>query len=355
MAGITGTADAGDGPTKPCVSLAEYAARFGSRAAHITTTDVIPYDSAEFFFREGGSELFVSRTADATEPVLTTALSLFPRDRGPGQVFAPGRTTEPQALILADHAKANNRVAILDAPNSDVVATLTGASSIAGITAASERYAALFAPYITVPGVTSDTTRDIPPSALVAGIMSRNDGLGVSPNEPSAGVNGISLTALDVVESFTDADRETLNANGVNLLRQMYDGVRIYGYRTLADPADATEQNWLLLSNARLFMAIQAELDATAENFVFKQIDGDGRLIARYGGAMTGVLLPWWRKGSLYGSTPEAAFKVDVGPNVNTIETIAAGELRAVIAVRCSPFAEWVYLDMVKTRITETV
>ena len=355
VAGITGTVDTlgtTDGPRTPVKSLGDYATRFGARAAH---SDPALYDAAEFFFKEGGSELFVSRTADALDPALTSALAAFTKDLGPGQVSAPGRTAGAQHLLLANHARDNNRIAILDAPNTAVVATLTAAATIAGITAEAERYASLFAPFITVPGLTPGTTRTIAPSAIVAGIMARNDAEGVSQNQPSAGVLGESIQASGVAQAFADADRTTLNVNGVNLLRLIYGGVRVYGYRTLSDPSNATESNWLNLSNARLFMKIQAELDEVAERFVFREIDGRGLTINEYGGELTGVLLPYWQRGSLYGLTPEEAFRVDVGPTVNTETTIANGELRANVALRTSPFAEEVVLEIVKTRITEAV
>jgi phage tail sheath protein FI len=355
IAGRTGTPDADANVGQPMNNLSQYAARFGSRAAHIATGDVLMFDAAEFYFREGGAELFVSSTADALDPALTAALALFVKDFGPGQVSAPGRTAEAQHAIIMAHAEANNRVPILDAPDSNVVATLVGATSVAGVTATQERRAAIFGPFIEVPGVTTDTTRMIPPSAIVAGIIARNDGSGISPNIPSAGELGQSDTGLDVKYSFSDADQDTLNSNGFNLLKIVNGGVRVYGYRTLSDPADATEKEYLAFSNARLFMAIEAELDAVAERFVFRQLDGQRRTISEFAGALTGVLLPYWQRGSLYGGTPGEAFRISVGPTINTDATMAAGELHAVIGLRMSPFGEEIIIELVKTRITEAL
>lgn len=348
MAGITGTADADDDVRSPVTSLTEYATRFGNRAAH-ADTDV--YDTVEFYFKEGGAELFVSPTADAVDASLTAALALFTRDLGPGQVIAPGRDTEAQHVILAEHARSTNRIALGDAPDTDVVATLTGLGD--GLTEEQARYIALFGPWVTVPGTTAGTTRDIPPSGIVAGIMARNDAAGITPNQPSAGVLGQSNEGLTVTQAWTDDDRNTLNLNGINVLRAMYDGVRVYGFRTLADPD--TDDAWVNLANARMIMAIQAQADAIAERFVFRQLDGRRHTVQEYGGALTGMLLPYWQQGSLYGANPNEAFRVDVGSNVNTDESMAAGELRANIGLRVSPFAEEVIIELVKTRTTEAV
>lgn len=350
-AGITGTADAAADIRKPCKSLAEYAGRFGSRASH---ADPSLYDGVDRFFQEDGAEVYVTRTVDATAPVLLAALALFTPDLGPGQVFAPGRVTAAQHVELAKHAALNNRVALHDGVNSANVATLTTLAT-PGTTALQDRVASLWAPWLDVPNPIGAGTVEAPPSAIVAGIMARNDANGVSQNQPSGGVLGRSYIAQDAVVAFSDADRTTLNANGVNILRPMFGGVRIYGYRTLADPNDLSESNYLLLSNARLYMAIQAVLEVVAERFVLREIDGQGLVIQEFGGALTGELLPFWLRGSLYGGSPDEAFRVDVGPNVNTEESIAAGELRANVALRMSPFAEEVILEIVKVKITEAV
>ncbi len=365
ITGVTGTADTDPlGVRKSVKSLTEYATRFGARTAHVNDgtggagAATTLYDAVEFFFKERGGEIFVSPatynvTPATMETNIVTALGLLPKDLGPGQVSCPGRITPATQLALAVHAEANNRIAILDAANTATVATLTAGATIASITANQERYSAMFAPWVTVPGLTPGTTRTVPPSCIVAGLMSRRDGEGVSPNQPAAGLLVESEEGLNTTFSYIEVDRTTLNVNGVNILRPINDGVRVYGYRTLADPS--TDPDWKNLANARLFMAIQAQSDAVMERFVFRQLDGQRQTINEFGGALTGVVIPFWEKGSLYGTVPEEAFRVDVGPNVNTDTTIANGELRANVALRMSEFAEEVILELVKVRVTEAV
>jgi hypothetical protein len=60
------------------------------------------------------------------------------------------------------------------------------------------------------------------------------------------------------------------------------------------------------------------------------------------------MLLAFYNEGSLYGTTPQEAYSVDVGSSVNTPTTIANGELHAVLSVRMSPDAEWVVIEVVK-------
>jgi hypothetical protein len=367
--GVTGTADtvaSPAGPRTPCRSLAEYAARFGSRSSH--TNDgtgaggagaFTMYDQAEFFFKEGGAEMYVSPatynvTPATLETNIATALALFTKDLGPGQVSVPGRITAATRLAVAAHGDLTNRLAVLATTGGAVTsATMITDAAIASITQTQERVTTMWGPWLTVPGVTSGTTRTISPECIVAGIIARNDALGVSPNEPSAGQNGQSDYGIDVLNAYDDATRLTLSLNGVNLLRDIYDGVRVYGFRTLADAT--TDANWILASNARLFMAIQALADEVGERFMFRQIDGQRKTINEFNGALTGVVMPFYQRGSLYGATPEEAFRVDTGPNINTDATIANGELRANIALRVSPFAEEVIMELVKVKITETI
>lgn len=363
IVGATGTADTVtlDGPRKPVHNLTEYATRFGSRASHVNDGGggaPMMYDQAEFYFRRGGSELYVApATFNATpstyETNIAASLDKFTRDLGPGQVSVPGRTTAATRLAVANHALATNRIAILASTNTATVATLTGDATIASITEDAEERTSLWTPWITVAGLTSGTTRTVSPECLVAGSMARNDGDGVSQNQPSAGIYGIIDEALDVAASFNEADRATLNVNGVNVLRKIYDGVRIYGYRTLADPT--TNSQWVNLGNARLFMALEAVFDAVAERFVFREIDGQGHMFAELQGELTGEMLPYWQKGSLFGATPDLAFRVDTGPEINTSTTIANKQILANIVAIPSEFAEEVVLSMVKAGVTEVL
>lgn len=279
----------------------------------------------------------------------------FTQDFGPGQIFAPGRTTTVSFVQTAKHAEANRRVAILDGPDTAVVATLTALpASVIDLSLKRSRFSGLFAPWIRVPGLTSGTQRLLPPSAMVAGVMARNDGLGFSPNEPAAGERGIFRQALSLTQTWTDTERQTLNNAGVNVCRDLFGVRKIYGYRTTADPT--TDFKWITLSNSRLHRAIAALAYAVGERFIFRQIDGQGRLVSEFGAALIGeACMPFFIAGSLYGATPDDAFSVNIGPTINTPATIANNELHAVISVRMSPFGEEIDIEIVKYLITEEI
>jgi hypothetical protein len=402
---VIGATAVGITPEPPDValvrSLTEYVAVFGDRGAG---PEQATYDAADVYFREGGAKLYVARTnpqtmtestplelqsaedleklnrteldaiaaglgidpaglatkgdvvgaivesagvlPQAADPGIGSALANLTKDLGPGQVFLADLTlaADPanQSALLA-HAEANNRVALLSCADGNAAAILAAAQALN--TDANARYGALFAPSAEIPGVVAGTTRTVPYAALEAGIISRND-VTFSPNQPAAGDLGQSLYALDVNGHYTDLDYQNLNNAGASMARLIYGGVRTYGYRTVVDPD--SQPQWLMFGWARLNMGITAQAEAIGEHYVFSQLDGRGHTLSEFGGELSAMLLGYYNEGSLYGATPEEAYDVDVGSSVNTPDTIANGELHAVISVRMSPDAEWVVIEIVK-------
>jgi hypothetical protein len=385
-------------------SMTEYVATFGDRGAAGDPT----YDAADTYFREGGAKLYVSPTnqvgpgtlsgpssgdleamtrseldayaatlgldpqeygtkADeltaiqgldsatlaAADAGIASALAAMTKDLGPGQVFIADPTlaavADNQSALLA-HCAACNRVALLSCADGD--ATVLAAAGTALQTDANARYGALFAPSAVIPGIVAGTTRTVPYAAVEAGIIARNDAA-YNPNQPAAGVYGQAVYALDLNGRYSDADYESLNVNGVNMAKLVYGGVRTYGYRSLVDPV-ATPA-WLFFGNARLNMAIVADAEAIGEGYLFAPLDGRGHTLADFNGDLSAMLLTYYNEDALYGATPADAFYVDTGASVNTPDTIANGELHAVIGVRMSTASEWVEIEIVKVAVNEAL
>lgn len=288
-------------------------------------------------------------TVDAANYI--TALNSFGGGLGPGQVLAPGATDNATLAAVLDHASTHNRVALLDAPDTNVKATIEAAATAATATGDGS-YGGMFAPFVKVPGSVAGTSLKVPYSAIQAGLEARRDRI-ASPNVPAAGRSFPHNWSQSLVYEFTDDDRTELIGYGVNVARSSGGFRETYGYRSLANPT--SEPYWTQLNYARLRMAITAKGEDVGESFVFSQMDGKGLKLSEFGSAIAGMLLDFYVLGSLYGDTPDEAFRVDVGPSINTAETISAGELHAVAAVRMSPHAELVVIEFVKTPITQSV
>lgn len=288
------------------------------------------------------------------------ALDRFPAWMGPGQVAAPGATTSTAHLQVIAHAVTRNRHALLDAVDTPTVSTLTTLADADNLAPSNGgRVAALLWPWGVAPGLAPFTTRVVPLSGPHAGLIARLDALG-NPGEPSAGEDPrkayrwlIGLSQSNPI----DSDRLTLNDRGVNVALMVPDGGGgqrpvMYGNRTLR--RELQDPNWLQASGSRTCMAIQAEADAIMAPLVH-ELNQKGVLMGKLSGDLAVMLGRYFRVGALYGDTPQQAFAVDVGPSLNTDASIASGRLRASIAVRTTPGADRVSLELVRVAITEAV
>jgi hypothetical protein len=306
-----------------------------------------------------GSGATAGTDASAADTDIPAALNAFAVTLGPGQVSYPGHTTALGYADLTQHAMAYNRVAFLDGVNTATTGTLTAAVTTLATTALTDgSYAAMFAPWLTCPGVANANpagtagavfARTVAPSALAAARVAANDTVHDS-NNPAAGVgSGTSVYATGVTQTYTPTNEGLLNAGGVNLIKVVtaVNQVTIYGFRSCSyDP------NWVYLNNVRFRMQAVNDFSYIAEGFVFEEIDGRGQLFGRFNGALAGKCNQYWLHGSIYGASPADAFTVNTGPQVNTTATIAAGELIAQVNLRMAPFAEYVIINVVKYTIS---
>lgn len=285
------------------------------------------------------------------------ALNRFPTNLGPGQVLAPGMTSATTRTNLLLHGQANRRIAILDPSDTATVSTVAGEPATIRAAAGNDaaRWGTLApAPWIRINGVAAGTTREVAPSAFVAGLMARSDLAGNPVGQPPAGLtNGVSRTALSLAQPYTDTDIATLYAGGANAWKLTPNGIVNYGDQALPDPL--VYPLWQGLAANRTVMTVAARADQILANHVFAVIDGQGHEFTKLAGELVGMLIPLWEDGSLYGATLDDAARVDTGPKVNTTATIAARELHAVVAIKTSPAADWVQLSLVRVATSETL
>jgi uncharacterized protein len=320
--------------------LVSWAAQHSSRVVFTKgADDALPAVAVSVNLTGGVTDATWSDTAVAD------ALAYFDYALGPGQTSVPGHTDEATHRALLDHVQNKRRVALLDLLDTDdfteLVAAVQAIQDHEGM-----RFALALGSWVTYPGPAGSEVT-IPYSGVQSGLIAASDAAG-DPNRPAAGVNGISRYALGLANDFTDDDREVLNEAGVAMAKVRYGQIRTYGYRTGAGPLDT---NWLWFGNSRLIMSLAHECDAIAESYVFRQIDGRRGVFAALNSDLKGVLLPHYNAGALFGETPQEAFQVDTGLTVNPVDTIKNGEIHAVVRVKCSPSAEWVQIEIVKTPI----
>lgn len=356
---LTDTADASISEQSPDFLTQADAVAWSVNASHTALTLGVsvnnPVAIAAAAFTGGTDD-----RANALDAQWVAAMTKFTRDYGPGQITQVGRTTAQAYTDTLAHARDYNRVAILDGPDSASPTTLKNA--VAALRPlGTGRYGGLFAPWVIIPGLTINTTRTVPPSALVCGKIAASDGAGKSPGAPAAGAQGgvakaivgLSQVAYDN-GSGVDITRDDMYTAGVNQIVYRYGVFEVFGWRSIVDPI-GQDLDWTNLGCARTAMFIVAQALAIAENYILDPIDGRSRLFKAFQGDLIGMLQKLYLTDALFGATPEEAFSVDVGAQVNTPTTIASRELHAAIGVRMSEDAELVIIQVAKVPITQSL
>lgn len=304
-------------------------------------------------------------TDDRTHATLaswTTAINAFGASLGPGQIMAPGQTNTILSGIwtaLLTHGQANNRVAILDETDDAAVSTVQSDITTSAIPSGLQGYGGVWAGNRNIPGVTSGTTRSVPPSAVIAALCARVDQTG-NPNLPPAGQKFALQYATSPtsyvsgsLDTYSLADLETLNSSGVNGFQNRFTLSENYGFVTLVPPT--SDGIYWQFNHARLRMAIVADLQVASEPFYASQADGQGADITEFNTALQGVLMKYFTAGALYGAQPTDAFTVNTGPSVNTPALLQAGQLSAQLSARFSPGIQLVVTVLNAVAITQTL
>ncbi|WP_063041018.1 phage tail sheath family protein [Nocardia pseudovaccinii] len=195
------------------------------------------------------------------------------------------------------------------------------------------KYAALYYPWIKVFDPAAGTGRFVPPSGHIAGIWARND---ESRGVHKAPANEVVRGALTLGVQLTKPEHDLLNPLGVNCIRTFPGrGIRVWGARTLSsDPA------WRYLNVRRLFNYMEESILNGTQWVVFEP--NDDALWARIRRTISAFLVNEWRKGALFGLTPDEAFYVKCDRETNPAEAIDVGQVVCEIGVAPVKPAEFV-------------
>jgi hypothetical protein len=193
----------------------------------------------------------------------------------------------------------------------------------------------------------------VPASSSVAALLSRSDSLG-NPNRAPAGRDfplqyGVGLNS----GPLSDDDTAALRDAGINPLRSKFRLLTLDGFQTSID-SDPDDPLWQAnVGRARMWLQWQSL--NVGLNYEYKTIDGRGRLRSGLQGDLNGVCKQLWDAGGLFGETASDAYAVHVDVSINTTETVAYGELHAVVEARFSLHARLVVIELVNVPITGRV
>jgi hypothetical protein len=251
------------------------AAAWSTESAYVTIVDGAGGDPAATVSAQnltGGDDDFDGITNTEIQDCVANR---FPANLGVGTYVFPGRTAQSTQLAVEPYLESQNRLAKFDGPHTAVVATLE-AHSTALRAGEDPGRCDVLVPRQTIPGLSGVGTRTVGGSVLRCAAEARNERDGISPNQAAAGEWGKDITGFIIAPTieWDDDDRATLNDAGINVIRTVDDAVKVYGLRTLADPA--TQPAALQLGSARLRMAIVELVRYRIEKITFAEIDQGG-------------------------------------------------------------------------------
>jgi hypothetical protein len=195
------------------------------------------------------------------------------------------------------------------------------------------KYAACYWPYVEIADPATGAVLSIPPSGHVAGIWGRNDD---ERGVHKAPANEVVRGALSLSVQITKNEHDLLNPIGINCLRSFPGrGIRVWGARTLSsDPA------WRYLNVRRLFNYLEESILNGTQWCVFEP--NDPALWARMRRTISAFLVNEWRRGALFGRTPDESFYVKCDAETNPAEAIDAGQVLCEVGVAPVKPAEFV-------------
>jgi phage tail sheath protein FI len=236
---------------------------------------------------------------------------------------------------------------VLDAPKASATNAATVAAYVAltptatgGTPYTSTSYAAMYAPWITVADPSSQAigaTRTVPPGGAVLGVYARTDAA-TGPQQAPAGVQSALVNVVAPEVRFADADLDTLNTAGVNILRTVpQSGVCVMGARTLQYGMPSR-----YIPIRRTLMYIEQLLLASTRFAVFAP--NTPTLWQRLESVVIQQMQALMQIGVLQGATPAQSYFVQCDASNNPAAVVAQGQVTIDVGVALSAPSEFIVI-----------
>ncbi|GAX37264.1 phage tail sheath family protein [Nodularia sp. NIES-3585] len=280
------------------------------------------------FFRNGGTRCYVTWITE--ESKVAGVLDAFEAIDEITIVAAPGNLDVRDDI--KDHCeKMGDRIAILDSVDS---IDLSSTGAVDTLKPFNSAYAALYFPWIQVFDPASNSNIYIPPSGHIAGIYARVDGQRGVHKAPA---NETILGALDLKYNLSKSKQDGLNPDGINVIRKLNGNIRVWGARTLGGDANG---EFKYINIRRHFSYLRDSIDKGTQWTVFEP--NTPELWAKIRRNVNAFLVTEWRKGALFGTTPEEAFYVKCDAENNPPEVRDLGQVVTEIGLAVVKPAEFV-------------
>lgn len=259
---------------------------------------------------------------EGVEDISIVAAPGYSAHKDPDKVFAI------HSAVIDHCERMRYRIAVLDTPPKMLVSDALDFRN-----KRSNKYAALYYPWVTILDPLTDTRLNLPPSGFVAGIYARND---INRSVSKAPANEVVRLAIDFEQRVNKAQQEVLNPEGVNCFRFFSGhGFLLWGARTISD-----DPEWKYVNLRRYFAYLEHSIDRGTQWVVFE--NNSQQLWTNVRHTVEDFLFNEWKQGSLMGTKPEEAYFVRCDLTTMTQNDLDNGRLICLIGVAAVRPAEFV-------------
>lgn len=262
--------------------------------------------------------------------------------------FSPSADVDKTSWDLAvGYASQRRAMVLVDPPYHSAgwtsAASVTASNAITNVAARSAN-AALFFPRITAANPLKENRPEAyAPCGAVAGVIARTDsarGVWKSPAGLEATLNNV----LDLDVKLTDEENGSINALGVNCLRNFpHTGATLWGARTL-NGADSLTDQWKYLALRRMALYLEESLFRGTQWVVFEP--NDEPLWAQIRLNIGAFLQNLFRQGAFQGRSPSEAYFIRCDSSTTTQTDIRNGVLNIIVGFAPLKPAEFVIIKL---------
>ena len=273
-------------------------------------------------------------------------------DLGTGAVALPGLSAELVGVNLLAYAKRTRRIAFLAMGEEDSVEDARAfTKSAAGADGA--EFGALLYPHVRIPDGTA--ARTVSPEAFAAAVRSRAHASGRFWEVP-AGDHGLAHWVLETVPSVDTELNDALAEDNITAIVTTGTRIRPYGWWSLSSDSE----NFKLLTARDVLNVLASQVTHDLEEFVFSTVDGRGQLLSKIESTIRGRLDPIAQAGGFFPRIVgeeelDPGYSVRVDSTINTASSLANNTVLGAVAVRLSPTAALIEVEITKSSLTAAV
>ncbi len=244
-------------------------------------------------------------------------------------------------VIHEYHSSISNRAISISKNRGDTFYIMDGSrwgrsvdNAVTDVASLDNNFVATYFPWVKIATGTG-VDRWVPPSVVIGGVYSQNDAIGQEWFAP-AGLNRGGIAAIDVKETLTHLNRDTLYEGRVNPIAKFpQQGIAVFGQKTLQARPSALDR----VNVRRLLINLKKFIASTSRFLVFEQNTSATR--ARFLNTVNPYLESVQQRSGL------SAFRVVMDDSNNTPDVIDRNQLVGQIFVQPTRTAEFIVLDFV--------